>query len=318
MYTSFNPGGIGHAFVKKRYIAPYRKKEEQETRFIGSTYKSNPYLNKEYIEYLESLGGDLGKAWREGEWDLFAGQVFAEFSYNKHVVRPFIPKQGDHYISMDWGYSEKSKFAAYLFCVVKMKSSGGENFQRVIVYKEWAGNLKEAEEWANIIYKDCQLMGVRPIKGWPDSAMLDRGSDGSISIGQRIMKKWTQLYGKPWVTLVRSEKHREARQAAVHSWLSIGPDGLPYLLLTESNPYLIESLPTLIYDENKVDDVDTDGDDHGYDGLSYGLIHIKFTPVTAGAYKMGGKDSVMVVKRRYNEKGEELAISPKEFSEMYK
>src|SRR3990167_6142999 len=37
IYTSFNPGGIGHAFVKQRYIIPYRKRNEKETRFIGST-----------------------------------------------------------------------------------------------------------------------------------------------------------------------------------------------------------------------------------------------------------------------------------------
>ncbi len=86
MYTSFNPGGIGHKWVKDRYIIPHRNKEEIKTRFIGSTYKSNPYLNKEYIEYLEGLTGDLGRAWREGDWDMFAGQVFHEFRYNVHVM----------------------------------------------------------------------------------------------------------------------------------------------------------------------------------------------------------------------------------------
>ncbi len=66
MYTSFNPGGIGHKFVKERYVIPHMKDEQKETRFIASTYKDNPYLNKEYIDYLDSIKGTLGRFTRSG------------------------------------------------------------------------------------------------------------------------------------------------------------------------------------------------------------------------------------------------------------
>lgn len=36
MYLTTNPGGIGHAWFKKRFIIPLRKGEETETRFIQS------------------------------------------------------------------------------------------------------------------------------------------------------------------------------------------------------------------------------------------------------------------------------------------
>ena len=68
MYTSFNPGGKGHSFVKKRYVLPFRENRQTETRFVPSNYKQNPNLNPEYIQYLESLAGNLGKAWREGDF----------------------------------------------------------------------------------------------------------------------------------------------------------------------------------------------------------------------------------------------------------
>ncbi len=98
IYSSFNPGGIGHTWVREMFVLPYRdktnvyidpeSKKPTVIRFIPSTYKENPALNPEYILYLESLGGNLGKAWREGEWDIFEGQYFGEWRYEKHVVKP--------------------------------------------------------------------------------------------------------------------------------------------------------------------------------------------------------------------------------------
>jgi len=256
VYTSFNPGGIGHAFVKERYITPHREGTEKETRFVGSTYKSNPHSNKEYVEYLESLTGDLGKAWREGEWDLFAGQVFGELSHI-HRLKPMVPSVTfDHYLSFDWGYSEKSLFASYLSVVIKMKTEDGRNFQRIITYREWAGNLKSPHKWAEEIYKGCALLGVKPIKGVADSSMFDRQSGGGKPIAKLMREKWKELHGGPWCPMVPGTKNRIGRVATVHNWLSIGPDGLPYLMITETCRYLLSSLPLLIHDELRVDDVD--------------------------------------------------------------
>lgn len=283
MYTSFNPGGIGHNFVKQRYIIPHRHKTEKQTRFIGSTYKSNPYLNKEYIEYLEGLSGDLGKAWREGEWDLFSGQVFGEFSRLKHIMRPLIPSVSfNHYLSFDWGYSEKSMFAAYLSAVIEMKTEMGEEFQRIITYKEWAGNQKTPDVWAEKIYKDCQAMSVKPIKGIADSSMFDPPSAGGTSIADIMKHKWRELHKDNWGFMERGVKNRIGRIASTHNWLSIGPDDLPYWMITENCKYLIESLPALIYDEFKIDDINTKSDDHGWDSISYFLYRVPFISVKRG------------------------------------
>lgn len=114
MYTSFNPGGIGHGAVRERYIIPFREGKETETKFIAATYKLNPYLNSEYTDYLEGLTDDLGKAWREGEWDIFAGQFFSEFRYDIHTVVPFaIPKHWQLYRSVDYGFRAPSSVGWY-------------------------------------------------------------------------------------------------------------------------------------------------------------------------------------------------------------
>ena len=315
MYTSFNPGGIGHKWVRERYIIPHRKGEEKETRFIGSTYKENPYLNKEYIEYLEGLTGELGRAWREGDWDLFAGQVFDEFRYDRHVLpKPVMPsKNFQHFLSMDWGYSEKSAFAGYAHALLKQKTEDGQNFNRVITYKEWYGNKKYPEEWAELIYN--QLKDTNFYKGYTDPAMFNTGTDGSVPISKLMMNKWHKLSNKNWCNLERGNNNRIARVATVHNWLSIAPDGMPYWVITPNCVNLIETLPLLIYDENRVDDVDTDGPDHAYDSVGYFLMMVKFIAVRTGATR-----GVQKLKRiqAFNRQGEGIAIDLDKFKQTPK
>ena len=85
-----------------------------------------------------------------------------------------------------------------------------------------------------------------------------------------------------WLNPVKGNNNRIARVATWHNWLSIAPDGLPYLLITESCPNLLRTLPLLVYDENKVEDVDTTLEDHLYDAGGYGLSLVKFISADIG------------------------------------
>ncbi len=292
MYTSFNPGGIGHSWVKQRYIIPNREKKEDQTRFIGSTYKENPYLNKEYIDYLEELEGDLGRAWREGDWDLFEGQVFDEFRYNKHVIRVITPKMSLlHALSTDWGYSDqrKSSFSTHASVLVVMRLQDGTVFNRVITYQEWAGNKKAAKVWAEKIYNEARC---RKFRKWVvDRAMLDAGNDPSRTIANDFDDKWTELNKKnKWIPSIEpGSKNRIKRIAMTHQWLSDAPDGKPYWLITEDCTELIRTLPLLQYNEEgkgKKEDLDTEGEDDQWDDISYMLSTIKFI---GGVGLFGGK-----------------------------
>lgn len=320
MYTSFNPGGKGHAFVKKRYIIPYRAREEKETRFVGSTYKSNPHSNKEYVEYLESLEGDLGKAWREGEWDLFTGMAFPEYSYTRHGIKPFIPSASfEHFFSFDWGYTDKKPhaFAAYLHAVVKMTLEDGQNFHRVITYREWAGNLKTPDQWATIIYNDCIQIGIKPLRGDCDSAMFNTQTDGSKAISKLIMEKWKELNGgEYWVPLAPGTKNRIGRKATVHNWLSMAPDDLPYWIIGTNCRWLHQTLPELIYDENRPEDVDTEGPDDPYDSVGYFLTKVKFISIKKGVlpYKSGARAQRVAWTK---DGKQQLGLDISEFAKQY-
>lgn len=268
IYTSFNPGGKGHEFVKQRYVMPFREHRQKETIFIPSTYRSNPYLNKEYIEYLESLEGDLGKAWRDGEWDIFAGQFFSEYRYALHSCSPFIPKKDLEFIGgMDWGRS--APFSFHLSCIKQVKYEGTV-FSRLFTFLEVYGTEKKPSEWAEIITKKLEFYSLTPdmISIWGDPAMFSNGQDMSLSIADQFQRAG--------VFVKRANNDRISRWVIMHNWLSLAPDGLPYWLITTNCPNLHRTIPLMIHDEHNVEDLDTTLEDHPLDSTGYSMKHMKW------------------------------------------
>jgi hypothetical protein len=116
-----NPGGPGHNWVKARYIDPapagYKVVKEpyknpwtgetvyRERVFIPSKVTQNRYLGSDYIANLQMQGSEaLVKAWLEGDWSVIEGAFFDNWSYERHVLRPFqIPKDWLRFRSADWG-----------------------------------------------------------------------------------------------------------------------------------------------------------------------------------------------------------------------
>ena len=291
LYASFNPGNVGHESVKQTFVNPFRMGIETNTRFIPAGYQLNPHLQKEYIEYLQSIPGDLGKAWRDGEWDIFAGQFFPDFSRDKHIIPSFKPN--DKHIkvaSMDWGYTAPH---CVLFHILKEeKTEGGIAFTRVITYREHYHNNQAPDQVAREIAPS--MVGVQWMR--VDPAMYHKVQDGSISIADQMASVLEDSYRiKP------ANNDRIGGWALMHNWLSLAPDGLPYWLITENCVNLINSLPTLQHDKNNVEDCDTKGDDHAPDAARYGLVHIQWVNAD-----VGGVGSSLKEKKEYtaNMKGE--------------
>lgn len=109
MYLTCNPGGVGHAWVKRLFIdKDYRGAENPEDyTFIQAKVYDNKALTDSdpgYVAMLDNLPDDLRRAWRDGDWDMFVGQYFTEFRRDLHVVEPFeIPKSWRRYITLDYG-----------------------------------------------------------------------------------------------------------------------------------------------------------------------------------------------------------------------
>lgn len=255
MYTSFNPGGVGHGWVKERYVIPYRTKSETDTRFIPSTYKENPALNKEYITYLESIGGNLGKAWREGEWDIFEGQYFSEWRYEKHVVKARrIPDTWIRYRSID-----PAGRAGMTSCHWYAVDPDGNAW----VYREycWGPGIKKADGTTIEVGRDHDEHAKEIARLSLDSegvietyryTVMDTSAIAKLGYSETV----AEIYERNGVNgLVGAAKERVVGWNAVHTYLRCDLSTLPKLRVFETCVKLIEEIPLAQHDEHNPDDV---------------------------------------------------------------
>lgn len=133
MRGTANPGGAGHGWLKRRFIAPCgvhgervvvapftyefrdstgrkRKAEVQLTRrFIPSRVTDNPHVmenNPLYLAQLYDLPELMRKQLLEGDWNAGEGLAFEEVSERTHLVPAFrVPAHWPVWGSFDWGYA---------------------------------------------------------------------------------------------------------------------------------------------------------------------------------------------------------------------
>lgn len=127
-FSTTNPFGVGHTWVKKRFIDPvprgtinkqqiktFNPQTELEetvtlTRVaIHGSWRENPYLDPTYIAFLMNIKDpNKRKAWVNGDWSVTSGGRFDHlWREHIHVVKPFqIPKSWRVDRSHDWGESK--------------------------------------------------------------------------------------------------------------------------------------------------------------------------------------------------------------------
>jgi len=124
-FSTTNPFGVGHSWVKKRFIDPVPRGRIQRqsmevfnprtdrvetvtiTRVaIHGSWRENPYLDPMYIAFLMNIKDpNKRKAWVDGDWNVTAGGRFDHlWDENIHCVKPFkIPRGWPVNRSHDWG-----------------------------------------------------------------------------------------------------------------------------------------------------------------------------------------------------------------------
>lgn len=267
MKSASNPGGVGHEFVRRRFIADAiplqiceRYDEESSARytteFVPAKVYDNEYLMRtEYVKNLMKLPVDDRKALLEGDWDSFKGQFFKEWKREFHVVTPFkIPNSWRRFRSIDWGYRSPS--------VVLWHAVSPEN--KVYIYKELYVAEKTDEELCSLIRKMSEGEEISYTVADPSLWSVSQYERGE-SIAMRFAK-----FGIP---IIKGDNNRIAGASAVHSLLAIDTyDDKPSLMFFENCLHCVESIPALVYDQTRPEDVDNSGDDHCYDSLRYGIM----------------------------------------------
>jgi len=282
VYATTNPGGVGHLWVKQRFIDPgppnkMFKGEDGLTRiYIPATVDDNPVLTKadpEYVKKLEALKDvdeALYRAWRFGDWDVFQGQVFREWRVKKHV-RPafqFDTSACKIYIGLDWGFHDPCSL--HWVAVTPENEFGVQHF---IVYRERYENEQRPDWWAKEI---AEIVRDEKIDGliMPHDTFSNLG--GTRPIVEQFRAMFDNLHVHVPIIGSSSKSHasKMSRIAITHNVLADSPDGLPYLLVMDSCRNLIRTLPSLPYDEHKPEEIDDGSEDHCFDSLSYALFHV--------------------------------------------
>lgn len=285
VFATTNPGGQGHAWVKKRFIdvgPPERTYldpvSHRKRIFIPATIDDNPVLgalDPNYITFLDSLketDEQLWKAWRLGDWDVFAGQAFREFIYNRHVISKldYPLEETKNILTMDWGYNHYG--AVYWQQVCPENAQG---VRRIITYRELYQNGKNPTLWAD----DILDLTDEPVDYivLPHDAFAHK--DGNRSIAEVFRAKFAnKISVREGQTLTAGANIN--RVAISHELLSMAPDGKPYTQIHQNCQRLITTLPNLIYDDKKPEVIDKSGtheddnNDDPFDAWSLGLLTI--------------------------------------------
>lgn len=297
VYYTCNPGGRGHAYIKRIFIDRRYKTGEnpEEYSFIRALVTDNKALmetNPDYKRQLEALPPKLRKAWLEGDWNIFEGQFFEEFLEEPsetvaeecglsveelkrqrrwtHVIEPFdIPKQWTVFRSFDWGYSKPFSCAWWAVdfegCMYRILELYGCT-QTPNEGVKWEPN-KVFDKIHEVETTHPWLAG-RNIGGVADPAIWDSSTGVSIE----------EVAAKHRVYFSKADNARIPGWMQMHYRLAFDEDGYPMLYVFSNCKAFIRTIPLLVYDDVKVEDLDTDMEDHVADESRYACMSRPISP----------------------------------------
>ena len=252
--------------------------------FVPSTVFDNKRLLENDPNYLANLAL-LPEAERNallyGDWNSFSGQVFSEWRNlpehyadrrGTHVIDPFvIPREWKIYRGFDWGYAKP--FSVGWYAVDRDK--------RIYRIRELYGCTESpdtgvkwepelvAEKIREVEKSDINLKG-RTVYGIADPAIFadDRGKGTSIAA---VMERQGVFFSK-------GNHERLSGKMQMHNRLRFDENGVPMFYVFSTCKSFIRTVPSLVYSETAVEDVDTKGEDHIYDECRYVLMEYPISP----------------------------------------
>lgn len=275
-----NPLGVGHVWVKKRFVDPappmtkFKDAQTGRTRiFIPGTLKDNPTLMQKdpnYAKFLDGLPEDLKKAWRDGSWDVLVGQYFDEFAKETHVYKrdsvklnPLWPR----FLSIDWGFT--APMAVYWHAV------GLED--KVYTYREWYNTKfldNDASKEVYRITKENEEKLVYAV-GDPMSFPVEIAH---WKFGKVQSVRRADIWAENGIPIVMGDNSRVAGWARMREYLKprdyMGRSE-PKWQISEDCPNLIRELSSAIRDPKRPEDVDSSGSDHALDSCRLFLMSQK-------------------------------------------
>lgn len=259
-----NPGGPGHAWVSDLWVkGRYTEGDDPNNyRYIPAVSSDNPSLPVGYADTLNRLPYRLREAYKNGNWDIFEGQVFNEFDKVIHVIEPFdLPSDWRYFRSIDYGYSPG--YSAVLWGCEDQIS------KKVYIYREHYCQERTLQQLAD----DIVSMTT------PAERISYTVADPSIfATNEQTATSNAEVLQRGGVICERADNSRESGWRIVHDFLRVvdEPKGEQWIKSSRLKIFsnctnLIRTLPTLVHDSGK-EDVKKGGEDHLADSLRYMLV----------------------------------------------
>lgn len=265
MYSNCNPGGVGHAWYRAKFIVPYRGKVQCRTRFIPALPTDNPYNNREYLGILDRLTGWQHRAWRLGDWDIAAGQFFTTFRRDAHGSDQFDEgKAIEWYLSLDYGFNHFT--VVYLGC-----KDGDGNLHIVDEHAErgWTVRAQAEAIKAMVGRHKIGFGNSRRSMEMSDLRTAVAGADifGAESDGNTIADDY-KTHGIVLTSAVMDRINGWAEVLKLLGDVDRKPEPIkPRLFINPKCVRLLDCLPALEHDPNRPEDVlKVDVDDDGIGG----------------------------------------------------
>ena len=289
--SSTNPGNVGHAWVKARFIdaAPpdtVIAAPAGTRRFIPSRVQDNRFLmesDPDYVERLKNLSENERKALLDGSWDVFEGQFFTEWDRERHVIEPFaIPKEWRRFRSMDWGYNDPCCVLWYAVGPDGALYVYRELYVRRVMSPDLADRVRALSEGEEIAYTAASPdmwaeRGIADISGVTIAEVfaahgvpLIKADDTRVPGWQRVREYLSG--GQAFRAAGDASVSGGSVHAASDPLRSRGGAGRPRLRIFSTCVDLIRTLPAMTYDRYRTEDMGDGLEDHACESLRYGIM----------------------------------------------
>jgi phage terminase large subunit len=285
--VTFNPGNIGHAFLKRVfYDRKFHEKERagdyaflqafgwDNVEWSRSALEQDGLTVKEYYAWdedtryryfiersqygreLDALPQAMRIGWLLGRMDQFAGQYFDCFSLERHVAKEVIKDWYPLWLSVDWGFAHDA--AAYWHTSYNLS----ERQKKTYTYREYCKSGRSPRALAMEIVENTPEAERKRIDAiyLSHDAFAQKTSPDTIALQ---MGEVFKAYGMPLPT-------KEDRDPVGGATLFYQMLQTNELTISPECRKLIETIPMVTRDEDKAEEtVKFEGDD-SYDAARIG------------------------------------------------
>ncbi len=284
-----NPGGVSHGYHRKMFLEAGAPSEPVDVEIQPGKFQKHIYIparlddnqvleqrDPSYRHTLENMPDDMRRALLEGDWDVFAGQYFREFRRDTHSVEPFdIPDHWRRFGSFDWGFAAP---ACFLWHAIE------PTMGRIYTYRELYITQMRAGELAQYVLDITGNEQLEYIKASPD-AFRESGLGAKDSPGETVADEFQKLR----MNVEPADNRRIIGWQRMREFMAEAPDEQPWWQIFTSCENLLRTIPEMIHDKLKVEDVSGDCEDHAPEAARYGVMS-RPSPNEGGSFYAGSRE----------------------------